>query len=45
LLVRGSFTSDELQLLVDSLDPRGLYLYIMADSLEEMDTLRPVLNR
>lgn len=45
LLVRGSFTTDELQLLVDSLDPRGLYLYIMADSLEEMDTLRPVLNR
>jgi hypothetical protein len=44
LLVRGSFTSDELRLLVDSLDPRGLYLYIMIGSLEEADALKPVIG-
>ena len=44
LLVRGSFTADELRLLVDSLDPRGLYLYIMVASLAEIETLRPVLG-
>ena len=37
LLVRGSFTPDELRLLVDSLDPRGLYLYIMVGSLAEVE--------
>jgi len=45
LLVRGSFTPDELRLLTDSLDPRGLYLYIMVQSLAEVETLRPVLGR
>jgi hypothetical protein len=44
LLVRGSFTPDELRLLVDSLDPRGLYLYLMVGSLDEVETLRPVLG-
>ncbi len=42
LLVRGSFTPDELRLLLDSLDPRGLYLYIMVSSMAEAETLRPV---
>jgi len=44
LLVRGSFTPDELRHLVDSLDPRGLYLYIMVASLAEVEALRPVLG-
>jgi hypothetical protein len=44
LLVRGSFTPDEIRLLVDSLDPRGLYLYIMVASPAEADTLRPPLG-
>jgi len=44
LLVRGSFTPEELRLLVDSLDPRGLYLYIMVGSLAEVETLRPVVG-
>ena len=44
LLVRGSFTPDEARLLVDSLDARGLYLYIMVGSLAEADALRPVLG-
>ena len=44
LLIRGSFTPDELRLLVDSLDPRGLYLYVMVGSPAEADTLRPALG-
>jgi hypothetical protein len=44
LLLRGSFTADELRLIVDSLDPRGLYLYIMVGSLAEVETLRPALG-
>ncbi len=44
LLVRGSFTPDELRVIMDSLDPRGLYLYIMVGSLAEVETLRPVLK-
>jgi hypothetical protein len=44
LLVRGSFTPDELRQLVDAIDPRGLYLYIMVGSLAEADQLRPVLG-
>jgi hypothetical protein len=44
LLFRGSFTPDELRLLVDSLDPRGLYLYIMVGSLKEAEALMPLLS-
>jgi hypothetical protein len=44
LLVRGSFTADELRHLVDALDPRGLYLYIMVGSLAEAEALRPLLG-
>jgi hypothetical protein len=44
LLVRGSFTPDELRQLVDALDPRGLYLYIMVESLAEAERLKPVVG-
>jgi hypothetical protein len=44
LLIRGSFTTDELRLLVDSLDPRGLFLYIMIDDLRQMEPLRPLVG-
>jgi hypothetical protein len=44
LLVRGSFTEDEMRLMIDSLDPRGLYLHIMPNSMEEVDRLRPILG-
>jgi len=44
LLIRGSFTPDEARQLVDSLDPVGLYLYIMVDSAAEADALRPALG-
>ncbi len=44
LLIRGSLTLDEARLIVDSLDPRGLYLHILPESREQVDTLRPILG-
>ena len=44
LLIRGSFTEDEMHLVLDSLDPRGLYLHIMPESKEEVDVLRGVVG-
>jgi hypothetical protein len=44
LLIRGSFTPDEVRQIVDALDPRGLYLYIMATDEAEVDSLRPLLG-
>ncbi len=44
LIVRGSFTPDELRFLIDSLDPRGLYIYIMVENMQEVETLRPILG-
>jgi hypothetical protein len=44
LLVRGSFTADEARLLVDALDPRGLYVYVMVETMDEVETLRPILG-
>ncbi len=42
LLVRGAFTPDEMRLLMDSLEPRGLFLNIMVKSMAEIEALRPV---
>ena len=44
LLIRGSFTANEIRLLVDSLEPRGLFLYIMVSTMQEVESLRPLLN-
>jgi hypothetical protein len=44
LLIRGAFTPDELQLLMDSLEARGLFLNIMVKSMEEIETLRPIVG-
>jgi hypothetical protein len=44
LLIRGAFTPDDIRLLMDSLDPRGLYLLILVRSRAEADTLRPLLG-
>lgn len=44
LLVRASFTPDELRALMDGLDPRGLYLYLMVDDMREVETLRPIVG-
>jgi hypothetical protein len=42
LLVRGSFTPAELRLLLDALEPRGLYVYLMVADMREVEALRPV---
>ena len=44
LLVRGSFTPDEMRLLLDSLEPRGLFLNIMVNRMEEVQALRPLMG-
>ena len=44
LLIRGSFTPDEVRLMMDTLEPRGLYLYIMVESNAEVDALRPLVG-
>ncbi len=44
LLIRGSFDEDELRMVCDSLAPRGLYLHIIVEKKQEVETLRPVLG-
>jgi hypothetical protein len=44
LLIRGSFTPEALNRLMDSLEPRGLFLNIMVNSMKEIENLRPRLN-
>ena len=44
LLIRGSFTPEEMRLLMDSLEPEGLYLYVMVADQKEIDTLRPIMK-
>ena len=44
LFIRGSFTPDETRLVMDSLEPAGLYLYIMVSDMKEVETLRPLVG-
>lgn len=44
LVIRGSFTPEEARMLMDSLDPRGLYVYIMVTDIAEVEQLRPILG-
>ena len=44
LLIRGSLTEDELRLVLDCLDPRGLYLHIMPERREDVDVFRAILK-
>ncbi len=44
LLREGEEVEDEMRLLTDSLDPRGLYLHIMPENKEEIERLRPILG-
>jgi hypothetical protein len=44
LLIRGSFEPDDLRLLMDSLDPRGLFLNIMVRDRKEVEGLRPLVG-
>lgn len=44
LLIRGSFSADEARLLLDSLDPRGLFLNIMVENIAGVEPLRPLFG-
>ena len=44
LLIRGSFSPNELHLLMDTLDPKGLFLLIMVQSMAEIDGLKPIVG-
>jgi hypothetical protein len=44
LLIRGTLTAEEARRIVDSLDPRGLYLHILPESRTQVDELRPILG-
>jgi len=44
LLIRGSFAPDELRMLMDSLDARGLFLNIMVRQPKEVEALRPIVG-
>jgi len=44
LLIRGSFSVQEMRLLLDALEPRGLFLNIMVNTMEEVERLRTMLK-
>lgn len=44
LLVRGALNEEEVRLLMDSLEPRGLFLYMMVRDEREADRLRPLVG-
>jgi hypothetical protein len=44
LLIRGSFDPEEMRLLMDVLEPRGLFLNIMVSTMQEAESLRPLLG-
>jgi hypothetical protein len=44
LLIRGSFTPDELRLVTDTLEPRGLFLNVMVSEAREIESLRPLVG-
>jgi len=44
LLIRGSFNPQEMRLLLDALEPRGLFLNIMVNTMEEVEALRRLLK-
>ena len=44
LLIRGTLTPDELRLLLDSLDPCGLYLHLMPENKADVEPLRSILG-
>lgn len=44
LLIRGALSPDDARLLMDTLEPRGLYLLVVAKDAREADALRPLLG-
>jgi len=44
LIIRGAFTKEDIKLLMDSLKPQGLYLYILVRNIEEINILKRSLG-
>ena len=44
LLIRGSFSTEDVRLLMDSLEPSGLFLNIMVNDMQEVESLRPLVG-
>lgn len=44
LLVRGALAADDAKLLMDCLEPRGLYLLVVVKDPREAGTRRPILE-
>lgn len=44
LLIRGSFKPEDISLLIQSLEPRGLFLYILVNNLKEVKAIKTVLE-
>lgn len=44
MIIRGAFTTEETRKLMDSLEPEGLYLHMMVDSVKDTEPLRPLLG-
>jgi len=44
LIIRGAFTKKEIKLLMDSLEPQRLYLYIHIQDIEEINILKRLLG-
>ena len=44
LLIRGALTQGEVRVLMDSLEPRGLFLNMMVNTMEEVESLRPLVG-
>jgi hypothetical protein len=44
LLIRGSFKLEDISLLIQSLKPNGLFLYILAKDVKEIKAIKNVLD-
>lgn len=44
VLTRGDFTTEEVRKLMDSLDPKGLFIYIMVKDPKDTDKFRPLVG-
>jgi len=44
IIIRGAMAKEDLKLILNSLSPKGLYLYIMIKDLKEYETLKHVIN-
>ena len=43
LIIRGSFSPEEIRLLMDCLEPKGLFMYVMVKNMEEAYEVRRLL--